>query len=53
VIAAGATKGNWQDMWSSFDARRKARSEVAGANDVGVDAASEPDMFGGAGVAAV
>jgi ribonucleoside-diphosphate reductase beta chain len=45
----GATKGNWQDVWSSFDQRRKAKASE-GANDAGdaADAAaSEPDMFGG------
>jgi ribonucleoside-diphosphate reductase beta chain len=49
VIGASATKGNWQDVWSSFDQRRKAKGEPAGANDVAVDAGAEPDMFGGAG----
>ncbi|MFM5884785.1 MAG: ribonucleotide-diphosphate reductase subunit beta, partial [Novosphingobium sp.] len=48
----GATKGNWQDVWSSFDQRRKAKgSEVVAANEAG-EAGSEPDMFGGTGVAA-
>jgi len=42
-----ATKGNWNDVWSSFDARRKAKAEVEGANDVGADPANEPDMFAG------
>jgi ribonucleoside-diphosphate reductase beta chain len=44
----GATKGNWQDVWASFDARRKAK-----AND-GADEAGEegPDMFKAAGIAA-
>ena len=45
---------NWQNVWSNFDSRRNAKVED-GANDV-VDAqtaaANEPDMFGGAGVAA-
>ena len=37
----GATKGNWQDVWSSFDKRQKAKA----ANEV--DAEDEgPDMFG-------
>jgi len=45
-----ATKGNWNDVWSSFDARRKAKSEVAGANDLEVEAGSEPDMFAAGGV---
>ena len=34
-----ATRGNWNDVWSNFDQRRKAK-------------AGEPDMFGEAGVAA-
>ena len=46
-----ATRGNWNDVWSSFDARRKAKGEVSAANEAG-DAAAEPDMFGNAGVAA-
>ena len=46
----GATKGNWQDVWANFDQRRKARTSDA-ANEAGDDA-SEPDMFGAAGVAA-
>ena len=41
-----ATRGNWNDVWSSFDARRKAKGEVSAANEAG-DAAAEPDMFGG------
>ena len=45
-----ATRGNWNDVWSSFDARRKAKAEVSGANDVVAEDGSEPDMFGGAGV---
>jgi len=28
-----ATKGNWQDVWSSFDQRRKAKGSAA--NEVG------------------
>jgi hypothetical protein len=39
--------GNWNDVWSSLDARRKAMGDIAGANDLEVDAASEPDMFAG------
>jgi len=34
-------------VWSSFDQRRKAKANDTG-NDV-VDAAGEPDMFGGTG----
>ena len=44
----------WQDVWSSFDSRRNARASE-GAHDVAAmiaAAANEPDMFGGAGVAA-
>ena len=42
----GATRGYWQDVWSMFDKRQKAK----GANDgEAVDDGSEPDMFGGAG----
>ena len=43
-----------QDVWSSFDSRRDARASE-GAHDVAAmiaAAANEPDMFGGAGVAA-
>ncbi|MFN6935540.1 MAG: ribonucleotide-diphosphate reductase subunit beta, partial [Tsuneonella sp.] len=40
-----ATRGNWNDVWSSFDSRRKAKVSD-GANDVAD--ASEPDMFGDA-----
>jgi ribonucleoside-diphosphate reductase beta chain len=39
--------GNWNKVWSSFDARRKAKGDIAGANDLEVDAGSEPDMFAG------
>ena len=46
----GATKGNWQDVWANFDQRRKAKTSEP-ANEAGIDA-SEPDMFGAAGVAA-
>ena len=47
-----ATTGNWNDVWSNFDQRRKAKAGDA-ANERG-DGASEgePDMFGEAGVAA-
>jgi ribonucleoside-diphosphate reductase beta chain len=43
----GATKGNWQDVWSTFDKRSKAKG--AAANEAGED--EGPDMFG-EGVAA-
>ncbi len=42
-------RGNWNDVWSNFDQRRKARAGEA-ANEAGVEAeAGEPDMFGEAG----
>jgi ribonucleoside-diphosphate reductase beta chain len=44
-----ATRGNWGEVWDSFDRRRKAKAEAA--ND-GAEAAGEPDMFSAAGVAA-
>ena len=48
----GATKGNWQDVWASFDKRQSARrGEVEPANEAGADA-GEPDMFEAKGVAA-
>jgi ribonucleoside-diphosphate reductase beta chain len=40
----GATRGNWNDVWSNFDQRRKAKA----ANETGDDDGAEPDMFGGA-----
>jgi ribonucleoside-diphosphate reductase beta chain len=44
----GATKGNWQDVWATFDKRRKAK-----ANDTGDEAGDEgPDMFAANGIAA-
>ena len=44
-----ATTGNWNDVWSNFDQRRKAKAGDA-ANEAGDGAgAGEPDMFGGAG----
>ncbi len=46
----GATKGNWQDVWSSFDKRQKAKKGEE-ANDAGESDAGEPDMFGDAGAA--
>ena len=45
-----ATRGDWKDVWASFDQRRKAK-----ANDTAedfVDASAEPDMFAAKGVAA-
>ena len=46
-------RGNWNDVWSNFDQRRKAKAgEAANEAGVGVEA-GEPDMFGdGASVAA-
>jgi ribonucleoside-diphosphate reductase beta chain len=44
----GATRGNWQDVWSNFDSRRNAKVVAEAANE---GEASEPDMFG-EGVAA-
>ena len=48
----GVTRGNWNDVWSNFDQRRKAMAGEA-ANEAGDEAgAGEPDMFGEASVAA-
>jgi len=44
-----ATKGNWNEVWDSFDRRMKAKAEAA--ND-GASGGGEPDMFQQAGVAA-
>jgi ribonucleoside-diphosphate reductase beta chain len=41
----GATRGNWNDVWSNFDQRRKARKTEA-ANEGGEAGGGEPDMFG-------
>jgi len=38
-----ATRGNWNDVWSSFDQRRKARA----ANEEDVVADDGPGLFGG------
>ena len=48
-----AMRCNWNDVWSNFDQRRKAKAGEA-ANEAGVAEAEagEPDMFGEAGVAA-
>ena len=43
------TRGNWNEVWSSFDSRRKAKGEVEAANEAGDEGAGEPDMFGEAG----
>ncbi|RYX80040.1 ribonucleotide-diphosphate reductase subunit beta, partial [bacterium] len=45
----GATKGDWQTVWSSFDQRRKAKGSDA-ANETGE--VEGPDMFAKAGIAA-
>jgi ribonucleoside-diphosphate reductase beta chain len=45
----GATRGNWQDVWSNFDSRRNAKSVGEAANEAD---ASLPDMFGVEGVVA-
>ena len=43
------TRGNWNDVWSNFDQRRKAKAgEAANEAGSGVEA-GEPDMFGEAG----
>ena len=48
----GEARGNWNDVWSNFDQRRKAKAGDA-ANEAGDDAgAGEPDMFGDGAVAA-
>ncbi|MFN6266685.1 MAG: ribonucleotide-diphosphate reductase subunit beta [Alphaproteobacteria bacterium] len=46
----GATRGDWQAVWSNFDSRRSAKAVGEAANEAG--AASEPDMFGANGVQA-
>jgi ribonucleoside-diphosphate reductase beta chain len=47
----GATRGNWNEVWDSFDRRQKAKGEAA--NDgVAAAPAGEADMFAAAGVAA-
>jgi ribonucleoside-diphosphate reductase beta chain len=43
-----ATRGNWQDVWSSFDQRRKAKGSAA--NEVGE--AEGPGLFGDEGAGA-
>jgi ribonucleoside-diphosphate reductase beta chain len=46
-----ATRGNWNEVWDSFDRRQKAKADAA--NDAPVDAGGEgEDMFARAGVAA-
>jgi ribonucleoside-diphosphate reductase beta chain len=45
----GATKGNWQDVWSSFDKRQKAKKGEE-ANDLGDEG---PGLFGDGGSGSV
>ena len=40
-----ATRGNWNDVWSNFDQRTKAKASAA--NETAEDEA--PDMFGETG----
>ena len=40
----GATTGNWQDVWSSFDKRRKAKGGEA--NDTEETTDEGPGLFG-------
>jgi ribonucleoside-diphosphate reductase beta chain len=49
----GATRGDWNTVWDSFDRRMKAKAEAA-ANDGGAAGEGDkgPDMFAAAGVAA-
>jgi ribonucleoside-diphosphate reductase beta chain len=44
-----ATRGDWSDVWDSFDARKKAKAAVSVANE---DAQAEGGLFGHSGVAA-
>jgi ribonucleoside-diphosphate reductase beta chain len=43
-----ATRGNWNEVWDSFDKRRKAKAGPAANEEIG----DEGDMFARAGVAA-
>jgi ribonucleoside-diphosphate reductase beta chain len=45
----GATRGDWDTVWSSFDARRKARDAANGDANPGE---GDVDMFKAAGIAA-
>jgi ribonucleoside-diphosphate reductase beta chain len=38
----GATRGNWNDVWSNFDSRRKVKAN----DEVLIVEGTEPDMFG-------
>jgi ribonucleoside-diphosphate reductase beta chain len=44
-----ATRGQWNDVWDSFDKRQKAKVRGAANEDAGV---ADADMFAQAGVAA-
>jgi ribonucleoside-diphosphate reductase beta chain len=44
-------RGNWGEVWESFDRRRSAKAANDGVG-AGVEAASRGDMFTRAGVAA-
>jgi ribonucleoside-diphosphate reductase beta chain len=43
----GATRGNWNEVWDTFDRRKAAKEEMAANEDI-----AERDMFGHSGVAA-
>ena len=45
------TRGNWTDVWSNFDLRRKAKAGDA-ANEGAVPDDDGEDMFKAAGIAA-
>jgi ribonucleoside-diphosphate reductase beta chain len=46
----GATRGDWNTVWSSFDARRKAKGSDHVANESSDEGTG--DMFSRAGIAA-
>jgi ribonucleoside-diphosphate reductase beta chain len=46
-----ATRGNWNEVWESFD-RRKAAKTAANDTPITEPAAEEADMFKAAGIAA-
>ena len=48
----GATKGDWNTVWNSFDQRRKAKSSDAANTDDAGEGAGTEDMFKQAGIAA-
>lgn len=45
----GATRGNWNEVWDSFDKRQKVKAAPAANEDAGD---GEGDMFSRAGIAA-